>query len=55
MTRKKHDQYSKQFVAELLEPQGEVQVNYEIPPGKLIMPIFILSLLQRLVSKRLDY
>jgi len=34
MTRKKHDQYSKQFVAELLEPQGEIKVNYEIPPGE---------------------
>ena len=34
MTRKKHDQYSKQFVAGLLEPQGETHINYEIPPGE---------------------
>jgi len=27
MTRQKHDQYSKQFVAELLEDQGELGVN----------------------------
>jgi hypothetical protein len=26
MTRQKHDQYSKQFVAELLESQGDAQV-----------------------------
>ena len=34
MTRKKHDQYSKQFVAELLKPQGEAKINYEIAPGE---------------------
>ncbi len=34
MTRKKHDQYSKQFVAGLLESQGETHTNYEIPPGE---------------------
>jgi len=34
MTRQKHDQYSKQFVAELLKSQGSVTVNYEICPGE---------------------
>jgi hypothetical protein len=34
MTRKKHDQYAKQFVAGILEPQGETHINYEIPPGE---------------------
>jgi hypothetical protein len=34
MTRKKHDQYSKQFIAELLEPKGDTQTQYEIPPGE---------------------
>ncbi len=34
MIREKYDQYSKQFVADLLGPQGEAHVNYEITPGK---------------------
>ena len=34
MTRKKHDQYTKQVVAEFLEAEGNVTVNYEIPPGE---------------------
>jgi hypothetical protein len=32
MIREKHDQYCKQFTAELLEHKGEVQVHYEISP-----------------------
>jgi len=34
MTREKYDQYSKQFVADLLEPKGDAQTQYEIPPGE---------------------
>ncbi len=34
MTRQKHDQYSKQFVAELLESKGNAQIQYEISPGE---------------------
>jgi len=34
MTRKKHDHYSKQFVAELLEREGDAQINYEVSPGE---------------------
>jgi hypothetical protein len=35
MTLKKHDQYSKQIVAELIEAESEaIVVNHEIPPGE---------------------
>ncbi len=34
MSRKKYDYYSKQFVAELLEGEGDTQINYEVPPGE---------------------
>ncbi|MCP4649578.1 MAG: hypothetical protein GY853_05805, partial [PVC group bacterium] len=34
MTRQKHDQYSKQFIAALLESKGDTNVQYEIPPGE---------------------
>jgi len=30
MTRQKHDQFSKQYIAELLDPAGDVKINYEI-------------------------
>jgi hypothetical protein len=30
MNRQKHDQFSKQCLAELLEPEGEIHINYEI-------------------------
>lgn len=33
MTPKKHHQYSKHFVAALLEPLGEVDIDYPIIPG----------------------
>jgi hypothetical protein len=34
MTLKKHDQYSKQIVAELIEAEGQVIVNHEIAPSE---------------------
>jgi hypothetical protein len=34
MTREKYDQYSKQFVADLLKPQGDAKIQYEISPGE---------------------
>ncbi|MEK8021502.1 MAG: hypothetical protein VSS75_031890 [Candidatus Parabeggiatoa sp.] len=34
MTREKYDQYSKQFVADILEPKGDAKIQYEIHPGE---------------------
>ena len=30
MIRQKHDQFSKQYLGDLLEPDGQVRLNYEI-------------------------
>jgi len=35
MTPKKHEQYSKHFVANLLEPQGDLDIDYQIIPDML--------------------
>jgi hypothetical protein len=62
MTQKKHDQYAKQLLAELLNSKGQVHINYEIPgepryadlyfvpTTTKTMPIYNLGLLGKMAS-----
>ncbi|MCK5523455.1 MAG: hypothetical protein KAI83_10015 [Thiomargarita sp.] len=42
MIRQKHDQFYKQYLGDLLEPDGQVHLNYEIQAYP-VMQTFILS------------